>query len=81
LLDEPFTGLDRAGVELLRRLLGEERARGAMVVVVTHDLPAVAGLVDRAVVLERGRIVEDAEAPKEPSAGALEALYHKIAGT
>ena len=60
LADEPFTGLDRAGVALLAELLAEERARGCIMVVVTHDFDAVAPLVDRVVVLARGRIAHDA---------------------
>jgi ABC-type multidrug transport system ATPase subunit len=41
LLDEPTTGLDRDGVALLLRLVAQEAARGAVVVVVTHEVPAV----------------------------------------
>src|SRR5207253_658930 len=53
LADEPFTGLDRSGVELLGQLLEEERAAGALVVVVTHDFDVIAPLADRVVVLHR----------------------------
>jgi heme exporter protein A len=60
LADEPFTGLDRAGVTLLAELLAEERARGCILVVVTHDFDAVSALIDRVVVLARGRIAHDA---------------------
>jgi heme exporter protein A len=63
LADEPFTGLDRAGVALLAELLAEERARGAMLLVVTHDFDAVAQLVDRVVVLHKGRIALDEALP------------------
>jgi heme exporter protein A len=63
LADEPFTGLDRAGVELLAQLLAEERAAGALIVVVTHDFDAVAQLVDRVVVLQRGKIAHDGPQP------------------
>jgi ABC-type multidrug transport system ATPase subunit len=44
LLDEPTTGLDPRGVGRLEEVLGEEKARGTIVVVVTHDLGAFAGL-------------------------------------
>jgi ABC-type Mn2+/Zn2+ transport system ATPase subunit len=37
-LDEPTAGLDVAGRELLQAALAEERARGAAVVVCTHDI-------------------------------------------
>lgn len=37
LLDEPTTGLDATGVERLLRVVGNCQARGAVVIVVTHD--------------------------------------------
>jgi heme exporter protein A len=79
LADEPFTGLDRGGVELLGQLLEEERARGAILLVVTHDFDAVARLVDRVVVLHRGRIAHDAPAPATRSSSALADVYRTIA--
>jgi heme exporter protein A len=75
LLDEPFTGLDRAGVELLGALLHEERARGAILVVVTHDFEAVASLIDRVVVLARGKVTRDTAAPDTRTTAALADLY------
>jgi heme exporter protein A len=79
--DEPFTGLDRAGVALLAALLAEERARGALVLVVSHDFEAVAPLCDRVVVLQRGRVVGDAPAPSARSGPALAELYRAAART
>jgi heme ABC exporter ATP-binding subunit CcmA len=58
LLDEPTTGLDAAGVEILRAIVREEAERGAAVVVVTHDEPFVRAAGDRRVVLEKGRVSE-----------------------
>jgi heme exporter protein A len=78
LADEPFTGLDRAGVELLGKLLAEERARGAIVLAVTHDFEAVAGVADRVVVLARGRIAHDAPAPA--TGAGLADVYRANAG-
>lgn len=75
LCDEPFTGLDRAGVELLGTLLAEERARGTILVVVTHDFEAVASLIDRVVVLARGKITRDTPAPGTRTTAALADLY------
>jgi heme exporter protein A len=68
LADEPFTGLDRAGVELLAHILREERARGCILVVVTHDFDAVSPIIDRVVVLARGRVAHDARRTNEPLA-------------
>jgi heme exporter protein A len=56
LLDEPFTGLDEASSLSLRQRLARERDRGAIVVVTTHELEAIEGLVDDAYVLSRGRV-------------------------
>ena len=59
LLDEPFTGLDRSGVELLRRELARQRAAGKIVIVVTHDVDAIDGLCDQLVVLSQGQTALD----------------------
>jgi heme exporter protein A len=74
LLDEPFTGLDRQGVGLLARLLADEKARGAAILIVSHDLPAITELVDRAVVLLRGRVERD-ERLERGGSERLERLY------
>lgn len=56
LLDEPFTGLDdSSSVALLDRLAGL-RARGAMVLLTTHELEAIETLADEIYVLSRGRV-------------------------
>ena len=57
LLDEPFTGLDRGGALALGAELGALRDAGAIVVVVTHDLEAIAGRADHVAILRRGRLV------------------------
>jgi heme exporter protein A len=61
LLDEPTTGLDRAGVERLSIIVGEELARGAIVAVVTHEPRLFADHLRRRVVLERGTVSEREE--------------------
>ena len=62
-----------------RRLLAEERARGAILVVVTHDFDALAGLVDRVLVLERGRLRSTRRWTRAPRSDALAAAYRKAA--
>jgi len=57
LLDEPFTGLDRDGALALGEQLGALRDGGAIVVVVTHDLEAIAGRTDHVAILRRGQLV------------------------
>jgi heme exporter protein A len=57
LLDEPFTGLDDAATAALRRRLEGLRERGTIVLVTTHDLETIEGVIDRAVMLQNGRLV------------------------
>lgn len=64
LLDEPFTGLDARGSEMLESVLLTERARGAIVIVVSHDLELAKRLSARSLWIERGRVRESVqEAP------------------
>jgi len=75
LLDEPFTGLDRTGAAALGAALGRAKATGAILVVVTHDLEAIADLTDHVVVLRRGRIAFEERAASY-GYNQLKQLYH-----
>jgi heme exporter protein A len=79
LLDEPFTGLDRDGAQALGHRLGRAKADGAIVLVVTHDLEAIAGVTDHAVVLRAGKIAGRERATDGFSYAALRELYHRHA--
>jgi len=56
-LDEPTTGQDRAGVELLAGLMTRLRAEGRTIVVVSHDESFVRRTCDRAARLVDGRVM------------------------
>lgn len=56
LLDEPYTGLDQAGSQLLDTLLQQERAQGRTILMITHDLARGYSLCDRMLVLHKGKI-------------------------
>jgi heme exporter protein A len=56
LLDEPSTGLDAAAVEQLVQAVQAERARGAIVALITHDPSLAERLADVRVRLSRGRL-------------------------
>ena len=58
-LDEPFTGLDWPARQRVQERLESLNDAGTSVVVVTHDLGAVADVVDRVVVLSDGTIAAD----------------------
>ncbi len=60
ILDEPTAGLDPRGrKELLARLRGWQAQTGATLILVSHHLDEMAGLVDRAVLLADGQVVAD----------------------
>ena len=73
LLDEPFTGLDDASAAALVARLNGLRESGAIVILATHDLDLAEGLLDRAVFLRDGRMVESIDRP-----GALRATYRAV---
>ena len=59
LLDEPTTGLDRAGVRRLVDLVAGEVSEGAAVVVVSHEPAIFEALAVARIALDRGRRVDD----------------------
>ncbi len=59
-LDEPFSGLDPVGVDLLSGVLRDRAAAGVPVVLSSHQLELVERLCDSVVLIDRGRIVADA---------------------
>ena len=78
LLDEPFTGLDRGGAMALGAQLGELKAGGAIVVVVTHDLEAIADRTDHIAILRRGSLVFE-ERGDAYTYEQLKTIYHQHA--
>jgi peptide/nickel transport system ATP-binding protein len=76
--DEPTTALDvtvQAQIlELLVRLVAE---RGTALLLITHDLPVIASICERVLVMQDGRIIERGdtadvfERPREPHTAAL----------
>jgi ABC-2 type transport system ATP-binding protein len=57
ILDEPANGLDPAGVLWLRGFLRQLGEQGRTVLVSSHILAEVAQFADRAIVIDRGRLV------------------------
>lgn len=53
LLDEPFTGLDSEGTEIIKELLLKQKEDGCSIVIVSHDELSYS---DRTIKLERGEI-------------------------
>ncbi|MEU0089123.1 metal ABC transporter ATP-binding protein [Kribbella sp. NPDC006257] len=59
ILDEPTAGVDLASQAIFADAIRERVAGGSTVVMVSHDLGPMDALIDRSVVLRRGRIVYD----------------------
>jgi len=57
LLDEPYAGLDESGAQALTALLARLIARGATLVLVTHNLAEGLALATHAAVMRAGRIL------------------------
>ncbi|MBI4506224.1 MAG: heme ABC exporter ATP-binding protein CcmA [Chloroflexi bacterium] len=77
LLDEPDTGLDQDGQAILAAVVREHADR--TVVLTTHHVERAVALCDRAVVLDRGRLVRDSRVDDRGS-DAVRALSLVAAG-
>jgi peptide/nickel transport system ATP-binding protein len=76
--DEPTTALDvRAQAQVLALLRELVREQGSSLLLISHDLPLVAGVADRIAVLKQGRLIEQGparallRAPTRPETAAL----------
>ena len=85
--DEPTTSLDVTIQAQILALLAElKRARGMAIVLITHDLAAVAGVADRVAVMRSGRLIEAGavrevlKAPRDPYTQALVRDAARLAG-
>jgi heme exporter protein A len=58
LMDEPATGLDVKSTDSFVGLIEQEKHRGAIVIVVTHEAKFAGTVADRVLHMDRGRIVE-----------------------
>ncbi len=56
MLDEPTNGLDENGVEEIRQLIGQEKERGALVLLASHNREDMGILADRVYKVAEGHI-------------------------
>ncbi|MBL6454614.1 ABC transporter ATP-binding protein [Belnapia sp. T6] len=82
--DEPTSALDpTTQVEVLAAIRAAIEGRNAAALFVTHDLPVVAQLADRIVVMRHGRLVEEGparqilDAPAETYTRSLLGAFHR----
>jgi tungstate transport system ATP-binding protein len=76
-LDEPCAGLDPAATRAVEEIVGRLAARGAKIVMTTHDLSQARRLAGELIFLHRGRVLEQTQAnaffarPATPEAAAF----------
>ena len=73
LLDEPFSNVDTKSIATMAQLLGGFRDRGATVVVITHQLEALARVADEWITMHAGTIVSREPARTSPPSDSLSA--------
>jgi heme exporter protein A len=57
LLDEPFTGLDQQGVEMICQILKDYQKTGACIILSSHELAVIQRLANRVMILSHARLV------------------------
>jgi zinc transport system ATP-binding protein len=62
-MDEPTAGVDAANQASLARTLERLVAQGLTLLIVTHEIEPLAGVVTRVVTVEDGRIVREGVLP------------------
>ena len=77
LLDEPETGLDESGLELLEKVVTGVREGGASVVMTPHDTERGLALSDRVAVLAGGRMVLEGDSAHVKLPEVQSALAHQ----
>ena len=68
LLDEPFSNVDSRSISTMSALLGSLRDRGATLIVITHQVQALAAVADEWITMHAGTIVKREIAVPYPSA-------------
>lgn len=56
ILDEPTNALDVNAIEMVKQILREEKARGALVLMACHDLPLLEEMSDSIYTVEEGKL-------------------------
>lgn len=57
ILDEPMNGLDRQGVADVRELILEEKKKGKIILLASHNSADIEYLCDRVYELENGKVI------------------------
>ncbi len=75
LLDEVFAGLTVGEIAQISELIQQMRKDGMTFLIVSHDLPALEPLIDRAVAIERGTMIAEGTFTEVMNDKAVQASY------
>lgn len=67
LLDEPFSNVDPESAAQIAQLLGQMRASGTTILLITHQLGLLANIADEFLFLSAGRLVSRSSVPQVPA--------------
>jgi ABC-2 type transport system ATP-binding protein len=73
-LDEPTAGVDVAGRQVIREVVGELRQRGTCVLLATHELDEAERVADRVVIVDHGRLLAEGTPAELMSATERESI-------
>lgn len=62
ILDEPANALDKEGIEHLKKIVQEEKERGALIILSCHDSALLEAMADVIYSMENGRLLKQEEA-------------------
>jgi ABC-2 type transport system ATP-binding protein len=79
-LDEPFSGLDPVGVDMLAAVLAERAAEGVPVVFSSHQLELVERLCEAVAIVNRGRLVATGSVADLRAAGGRRQYQVEVQG-
>ncbi len=79
LLDEVFAGLTTGEITQISDLIQSMRKDGMTFLIVSHDLPALEPLVDRAIAIERGTMIAEGSFSEVMNDKAVQASYLGVA--
>ena len=79
-LDEPFSGLDPVGVDMLARVLAERAAEGVPVIFSSHQLELVERLCEAVAIINQGRLVATGAVAELRASGRDHRYQVEVAG-
>ncbi len=59
IMDEPTNGLDVDGIQLVRDILEEEKLRGALIILTSHNKEDIEILADEKILIREGKIISE----------------------